>query len=167
MPASVRDDEDVHPVPTARIALHGRADRGFRAEAEAGFRDVLARRRRVLPPGHPDVAESLLDLGRLLERRGDPTGAEPLLREAVGILEVKLPRDHWRTAQAKSVLGGCLAALGRGVEAEPLLTEAEAVLKRHHGRQIEAREANERLARLYEATGRAEKASALRARTAL
>jgi eukaryotic-like serine/threonine-protein kinase len=144
-----------------------RADRGFRAEAEAGFRDVLARRRRVLPPGHPDVAESLLDLGRLLERRGDPTGAEPLLREAVGILEVKLPRDHWRTAQAKSVLGGCLAALGRGVEAEPLLTEAEAVLKRHHGRQIEAREANERLARLYEATGRAEKASALRARTAI
>ncbi len=143
-----------------------RAGRGFRAEAEVGFRDVLARRRRVLPPGHPDVAESLLDLGTLLERRGDPTGAEPLLREAVGILEVKLPRDHWRTAQAKSALGGCLAALDHGVEAERLLTEAEAVLERQQGRQSEAREASERLTRLYEATGRAEKASALRARTA-
>jgi serine/threonine protein kinase/tetratricopeptide (TPR) repeat protein len=144
-----------------------RAGQGFRAEAEAGFRDVLARRRRILPPGHPDIAESLLDLGTLLEQRGDPKGAEPLLREAVRILEVKQPRDHWQTAQAKSVLGGCLAALGDRVEAERLLTGAEAVLRRHQGRQIEAGEASERLARLYEATGRADKASALRARTAL
>jgi serine/threonine protein kinase/tetratricopeptide (TPR) repeat protein len=143
-----------------------RARQGFRVEAETAIRDVLARRRRVLPPGHPDVGESLLDLGMLLERRGDPTGAEPLLREAAGIFEAKLPRDHWQTAQTKSALGGCLAALGQGAEAERLLTEAEAVLQGRRGRQIEAREASERLARLYEQTGRAEKASALRARAA-
>jgi serine/threonine protein kinase len=143
-----------------------RAGQGFHAEAEAGFRDVLAHRRRVLPPGHPDIAESLLDLGTLLEQRGDPTAAEPLLREAVGILEAKRPRDYWQTAQAKSVLGGCLAALGHGAEAERLLTEAKAVLEKHPGHRIEAQEASERLARLYEATGRAEKASASRARTA-
>jgi serine/threonine-protein kinase len=142
-----------------------RAGRGLRTEAEADFRDVLARRRRVLAPTHPDVAESLVDLGTLLERRGDATGALPLLREAVGIFEAKLPRDHWQTARAKSALGASLSALGQGVEAEHILKEAEAVLARHQGRRSEALEASERLSRLYEQTGRADKAFALRART--
>ena len=141
-----------------------RERRGFRDEAEAGFREVLLRRRRILPPGHPDLAESLLDLGRLLERRGDPTGAEPLLREAVKTFEVKLPRGHWQTAQARSVLGGCLLARGRRVEAEPLLVEGEAVLEGQRARRREALEAKERLARLYEQTGREAKARDLLAR---
>jgi eukaryotic-like serine/threonine-protein kinase len=143
-----------------------RAARGLHAEAEAGMRDVLARRRRLLPAGHPDVAESLLDLGTLLERRGDPREAEPLLREALGIFAAKLPPQHWQTAQAKSALGGCLAALGHGVEAERLLAEAEAALARQGGRQSETLEARGRLARLYEQTGRPDKASALRSRPA-
>jgi serine/threonine-protein kinase len=127
--------------------LRIRSGLGF-AESEAGLDAVLTQRRRALPPGHPDVAESLLDLSAARERRGETKDCAPPARDALAILVGALPPEHWRIAQARSTLGGCLAALGHSNEAERLLVQATSVLEQRPGHRREARQAGERLARL-------------------
>ena len=52
---------------------------------------ALEFRRRVLPPGHPDIAVSLYDIGSSYERAGDMRRAMDCAREALVILQAALP----------------------------------------------------------------------------
>jgi serine/threonine-protein kinase len=126
-------------------------------------RQVLALRGRALPDAHPMVAATqqvmalaLLDLGR-------PREAEPLLRESLELRRSALPPGHWLIASSESVLGACLTAEGRYPEAEVLLLRAHAGLVssrgRDHDRTVEARR---RLAFLYQAWGRPDRAASWR-----
>jgi len=96
---------------------------------------------------------SLVDLGR-------PREAEPLVRESLELRRKSLPPGHWLIASSESVLGACLTAEGRYREAEALLLRAHAALEssrdRDHERTVEARQ---RLAALYEAWGRPDRAA--------
>jgi tetratricopeptide (TPR) repeat protein len=155
-----------HPeVAWSRYALAGLLRRRGDAEgALAQSREVLALRGRVLPEAHPIVAATLQTAGLSLLDLGRPREAESLLRDSLALRARSLPPGHWLIASAESVLGACLTAERRYREAEPLLLRAAAGLEKSRGRDHERTvEARQRLAALYEAWGRPERAAAWRA----
>ena len=64
-------------------ALAGGGDDGA---AEPVWRETLAVRRKVLPPGHTDTAATMLALGRCLTKQGKYGEAEPVLLEGYAAL---------------------------------------------------------------------------------
>lgn len=54
-------------------------------EAEVAYEHALAIRERILGPEHPDIVTNLLNLGRLLTKRGKPDRAADLLRRSIAI----------------------------------------------------------------------------------
>ena len=101
------------------------------------------------------VAE--LALARLEAK--DFAGAEPLARECLMLREGMIP-DDWRTFNARSLLGGSLLGQKKYAEAEPLLLAACDGLKQRESkalaapRKLRLQQTLERLAELYENTGR-------------
>ncbi|MFQ5502350.1 MAG: tetratricopeptide repeat protein [Phycisphaerae bacterium] len=138
---------------------------GRTAEAEPLFREALAIRRKVLGNEHPDVADTLHDFGMLLLIKGACAEAEPLLRESLAIRRKALPEGHWLIFNTQSVLGASLTAQGTFDEAEPMLLEAYAGLNGKPDaipaveRDQRLRQAIERIANLYEAWGKSQRAS--------
>ncbi len=100
-------------------------------ECEPVLARALEVRRRILPPRHPDVAETLGNYAAVLKGKGDLVGAEAALREALGIYEEKLGPDAWRTAVVRTGVGNMLRLKGRFAEAAPLLHSAWEVLSLH------------------------------------
>jgi serine/threonine-protein kinase len=93
-------------------------------EAEAMMREVLARDREILAPDDAGVAMDLNNLGLLLVRRGRAAEGEPLLKEAVAILE---KAGSGALSIALGNLGEALRAGGRCAEAEPVLARGVAI----------------------------------------
>src|SRR5690606_15428468 len=90
---------------------------------------VLALRERVLGPEHPNVGESLNNLGVLMLDR-DNLAARAVLERALMIRERALPRDHPHVASTLSNLGFAYVGLGDAAAARPLLERALAALDR-------------------------------------
>jgi hypothetical protein len=110
------------------------------------------------------MAIELSGLGRLLLKEDRFSEAEPLVREALAMLERATPSD-WRRYHAMSLLGGSLLGQGRCAEAEPLVRLGYDGLKdRAAGMQYRdrplVREAAERVIRLYEQWGKPDQATA-------
>ncbi|HUF26140.1 MAG TPA: serine/threonine-protein kinase [Gemmatimonadaceae bacterium] len=157
---------DDHPYIAATLNSLGdvQVRKGDLAAAESTYRESLAAHRRSLGLGHPNLGYPLTGLGLVLVDRGRPREAEPLLREASDVRRRGLPDGHWHVAASESALGTCLTALRRYVEAEPMLAGALATFARTFG-EPDARTAlaRERLARNYDAWGRAADAERVRA----
>ena len=77
---------------------------GRHAEAETLLQDALARFRNRLGPEHPDVALTLMDLGRLLHTLDRDSEARPLLTEALDMNRRLLGPDHPRTQYSENLL---------------------------------------------------------------
>ena len=73
---------------------------------------------------HPDYASALIQLALLLIMHGDPTEAEPLLRQALEVRKETLGDRHPDYATCLSSLAGLLWARGDLNGAEPLLQQA-------------------------------------------
>jgi eukaryotic-like serine/threonine-protein kinase len=135
-------------------------DQGNGRAAEPLYREALSIADELLPPTNENRAVFLRGVAYSLLTQGQAAEAEPLAREALAIFrEVESPK--WRIADAESVLGGCLAAQGRFQEAEPLLLAGYEALRTEKGlgtRYLPP--ARERLAGLYEAWGKPERARA-------
>jgi serine/threonine protein kinase/tetratricopeptide (TPR) repeat protein len=112
-----------------------------------------------------DYAEELIRIGSLLLQQGKPAAAEPILRQALAILE-KRP-NAGEKLYAQSLLGTAAADQGQTAEAEQLLIEAYRGMKdlevNHKGkgslrwsRQVSALT---RLVQLYDATNKPEDAA--------
>jgi len=135
---------------------------GRDTEAEATCERALAMNRRLLGE-HPHVAANLVTLGEIRLAQGRPEDANDLLNQALEIYRKTLPDGHWRIAEAQSVLGACATALCHYDDAERLLTTTYPVLRKSTPPgSRHATEARDRLVALYCATGRPEKAKALR-----
>lgn len=130
---------------------------GRYAEAERLLGESLATRRKVLGEEHPETASTMTALANLLfETRRFPEAIE-LAREAQRILLQSLPADHWRVAAAKNVEGAALARTGEYSQAEHLLLTSLAGLDQAPIPRL-ATDGRRRVAELYTAWGRPEKA---------
>jgi eukaryotic-like serine/threonine-protein kinase len=134
------------------------------AGAEATYRESLVQHRRTLKPAHPSIGFPLTGLGNVLVDRGRAIEAEPLLREAYDLRRRGLPENHWHTASSASALGACLTRLGRYAEAEPLLVKSLATFEGTFGAADDrTARVRERLATLYDASGRTAEGKRVRA----
>jgi serine/threonine-protein kinase len=104
------------------LVIHGRGDY---AEAERMHREALALRR-PLGEGHPDVSNSLQNLGLTLAARGGDrlAEAESLYTEALALRRRTLGADEPRTLNTQQSLGGLLVQRGDARRAQVLLEDA-------------------------------------------
>jgi tetratricopeptide (TPR) repeat protein len=93
-------------------------------EAEALYRRCLQGREKTLGPEHTDTLESTMNLGVLLQKRGNLEEAEPLLRRALAGQDRTLGADHTATLVSVYNLGTLLQASGQLNEAEALYRRA-------------------------------------------
>lgn len=110
--ASLAPLGDDHPdalVALQHLAyLHQR--RGDFAAAEAGFRESLARRRRVYGDEHAHVAWAEADLAWVVHERGRHDEAAELLQAALPKLRQRLGDDHLYVSEAMQRLGAVALA---------------------------------------------------------
>jgi serine/threonine-protein kinase len=99
-------------------------------EAQPLLEKALATRRRALSPSHPAVAESLMDLGELLNQKGEMERAESLFREALAIERRAFGEESVEAAMALGGLGAVLRKKGDYDGAESVLREALDILRR-------------------------------------
>ena len=104
------------------------------AEAEPLFRRALAIRERSLGVGHPDVAQTLDNLGQLLEDTNRLDEAETIMRRALAIREQSLGPDHPHVAITLNTLAVLLMHSNRQVEAESLFRRALNVWEKSLGK---------------------------------
>lgn len=104
-------------------------DRNRIPEAEALLRTALQTRRRVLPAGHPLLAETLNDLSTVLQDQGKFAEAEPLCRESLELRRKALPAGHVEVAQGLHNLAWLLQGQGKFAESEPYYREALAIMR--------------------------------------
>lgn len=100
---------------------------GKYVEAEPLYLRALAIREEVRGPEHPDVAESLNNLGLLYVRQGQYAKAEPFYQRALAIREKALGLDHRAVAQSLNNLAWLYYEQGQYAEAEPLYQRALAI----------------------------------------
>ena len=97
----------------------------------------------------------MADLAVRLVDRGDCEEAEPLVRDALGILRGKLPENRQRVVEVQSTLGVSLTGQGRFEEAEPLLLGSFSMLRDETGLEHPSTQATAvRLVTRYEEWGR-------------
>jgi hypothetical protein len=109
------------------------------------------------------LADELTGLGRNLLFQNKASEAEPLLRECLAIRGQAAP-DDWSHYDAMSLLGAALLGQGRYSEAEPLIVPGYEGMKERQANmaaldRYRRREAAERVVRLYEDWGKAERAA--------
>jgi len=94
--------------------------------------EALAIRERLRGPDHPEVAETLVRLGRLAQLSGQGD-AVPLFRRALAIREARLGPEAPEVAATLNDLGTALAAQGRFDEAEATLRRTLALQEQLFG----------------------------------
>jgi tetratricopeptide (TPR) repeat protein len=113
--------------------------------ARDAYHESAAIRKVTLGESHPDTAAALLGEALAVNKLGQFTQAERLLRQAITTFDGTLGQHHWRTANAQRYLGTVLTNLGRYAEAETQLRDAErklaAALGPSHERTESARTA--------------------------
>jgi tetratricopeptide (TPR) repeat protein len=88
------------------------------------FRDILARRIKMLGPNHPQVALSSMRLAFFLDRKGAWTEAEALDREALRAYRAIYDESNQQVLMATSNLGLVLQKTGRLAEAAGFLRKS-------------------------------------------
>ena len=131
-------------------------------EAEAVFREQLAAARATAV--NTNVATALASLVVTLLYDQKFAEAEPLARELQALNERDYA-DHWYPFNSRSMVGECLLRQRKYDEAEPLLLSGYEGMKQREQtiapafRWIRLKEGIERLIRLYEETGRPDRAA--------
>lgn len=82
---------------------------------------------------HPDLVESLSNLGDLFRQAGDYPRAKPLFERALRIREKALGPDHLEVATSLSRLASLLVETGQYAEAKPLYERALAITEQTLG----------------------------------
>ncbi len=101
---------------------------GNYSAAEALLREAAALQEQTLGPHHPDLANTLNNLGVVCEMTDDPIDAEHYFRRAYTIATATLAPDHPFVATSRKNLHDFCAARGRPVELPPSPPEMAAWL---------------------------------------
>ncbi len=111
-------------------------------------------------PAYDQYPTVLIFKGLILDKTGNSTEAERILRDAVKLRTESLPKEHFWVAVANGALGECLMTQKRFAEAEPLLVESYVSLNSHLGnRDPRTTEASRRLVTLYDLWGKPSQAA--------
>lgn len=123
IPAELKDQPEVQ---AALLATLGEVYRslGHSNRARPLLEEALAIRRKIHGEDHPEVADSLYDLGVLLHYQGEGRQAETLLRRALELHIEHLGPTHPRVVSDLLFLGSLLRSSGRLTEAESMLRRA-------------------------------------------
>jgi eukaryotic-like serine/threonine-protein kinase len=117
-------------------------------KAEPLLTEALNLRRKILPPDHPDLIESLNHLGELHYGQSKPD-AENYYKEAIAIGRQISPKEPVKLADSLSGLGRVFSVQGKRNEAISLFREAIALQKKFLGNnQVEVARNLTRLAQL-------------------
>jgi eukaryotic-like serine/threonine-protein kinase len=150
--------------PSVARGMHNLAlwtiESGDLASAERLLRETLELRRKILGPEHADVAGTMTVLAGVLVETKRYEEARSLAADARALYLESLGASHWRTACATNTEGAALAGLEQYTQAEALLLESDAVLHGDTSTRYHCLKNSDRwLARLYQTTGRPEKAA--------
>jgi len=150
-----------HPSVALDLANIGQvlSMQGKYQEAERVLREALAIERPTLGNDHPRVAVALTFLADSLCRSGKASDAERAAREALTINSTRLRKDHPRTKESEGALGCAMAKQRRFVEAEPFLLSYFAALQADTSVEGDSSEVAVRIADMYEAWGKLDKAA--------
>jgi CHAT domain-containing protein/Tfp pilus assembly protein PilF len=117
-----------------------RYQKGKYPDAAKLAEEALTIRRRLYPQkdypdGHPDLAQSLNNLGFLLKTQGEYARAEPFYRDGLAMRQqlypkARFPDGHPDLADSLSNLGSLLRTRGEYAKAEPFLRDALAMRQR-------------------------------------
>ena len=153
-----------HPDVTASLNHLGVVlwESGKLDEAKTVLEEAVTKRRKLLGADDLEVATIEANLARVLCDQSRWAEAEPWARESLAIRQAKLP-DDWRTFNSRSLLGAAMLGQKKYAEAEPLLLAGYQGMAERRERippdsMARLKEAGQRLAQLYEATGRPEQA---------
>jgi tetratricopeptide (TPR) repeat protein len=124
--AEGRGGEDVHGQQLGGVL----GEVGRHDEAERLLTDALERLRAAYGPSHPEVAESLYELGLLAHARGSHSDADSLLRQSLAMRRELLGEGHVLTAQTLGAKGAVRLARGDGLGARQALEASLDVLER-------------------------------------
>ena len=139
-------------------------DSGDYAGAEILLRESLAMNIELRGRVHSDTADSVVLLANCLIARNEHEEALNLAREARDIYVSTLCEDHWRTAVAIGAQGAALSQQGGFEQAEPLLLRSHEVLaKDPNARPRYVQQVVKRLAALYSAWGKPDRAAEFQA----
>lgn len=123
-----QQDKDTQLAPSAQRAA--RSPGAVASEIEALYRRAITIQEGALGPDHPALANTLANLGTLLDQRGKYDESEPLQRRAVQILEKALGALHPDTAAALTSLAVSLDRQGKLVDAEATYMKAVETARR-------------------------------------
>jgi tetratricopeptide (TPR) repeat protein len=128
--------------------------------AESLLREALEVRVKRLGAEHADSAGTMTLLAGVLIETKRYDEALKLAADAHAVYLKSLGREHWRTASAASAEGAARAGLAQFQQAEPLLVQSRTVLHGGTGALTYYLKSSDRwLGRLYQSTGRPEKAA--------
>ena len=120
---------------------------GNYSAAEALLREAAAIQEQALGPDHPDLANTLNNLGVLCEITDNPIDAEHYFRRASSIATATLAPDHPFVVTSSKNLHDFCAARGRPVELRPSPPQVAAWLEASAPRAAPARVASEEAGR--------------------
>jgi len=129
------------------------------AEAEAVLAEALSIKRESIGADHPEVALTMTFLADSLCRSGKAAEAEKAAREALATNSARLGKDHPRTKESEGALGCAMVASGRYLEAEPYMLSFAAALEQNVGAEGDLREVSQRIADMYAAWGKQDRAA--------
>jgi hypothetical protein len=113
---------------------------GNYTSAEELLREAAALQEQTLGPDHPDLANTLNNLGVVCEMTDNPIDAEHYFRRAYTIATATLPPDHPFVATSRKNLHDFCAARGRPTELRPSSPHVAAWLEAPAPRAAPARE---------------------------
>ena len=125
-----QDTGDCQPLVSQSESLY---QQGAYAQAEAWHRRALRCQETLLPPGHPDLAESYDRLAELTRLRRQFREAESLLGRALAIWSHNPDLYYAKLADARNGLALVYHEQRRYVEAEVQAREAKAIWEKAHG----------------------------------
>ena len=116
---------DTHPAVANNLTLRAIAqgETGNVQESERLYREALAMRRNLFGDDHPDVGISINRLAGFLSMRQRWGEIEPMLDEALVILEAHFPPEHFWVSSTKGMLSEVYSETGRTEEALALAEE--------------------------------------------
>jgi hypothetical protein len=115
---------------------------GNYAAAEDLMREAAALQEQTLGPNHPDLANTLNNLGVVCEMADNPIDAEHYFRRAYAIAAATLPPDHPFVATSRKNLHDFCASRGRPAELPPSPPEVAAWLEASAPRAAPPRESS-------------------------